>query len=353
MTHADKNFIMKHLFTSLFALASFVLSAQTFNSPESVEYDAAGDRWLVGNNGAGTIVSFYPQSNLTVPFASGIPSGPHGIEILNGVAYCCDGGTIKGFDLTNGSQVFNLNLSASFLNGLTSDGANYLFTTDFSGKKIYRVNPANNSFNLMTTTVKTPNGIIYDGANNRCIFVTWGNNAPIQAMSLADSTISTLLTTSLSNVDGINKDVNGNYYVSAWGTNALYRVDPSFTTAPVSVMTGLSGPADLGANTAGDSIAIPNSNSTTVVFYVISGLGTEAHSELAGPEILAINNSIVVNGDAANVSLYSVDGKLLQQVVAVKGRAEFSGLKPATYIVVVSDANGEMISRKKIALAGN
>jgi hypothetical protein len=33
--------------------------------------------------------------------------------------------------------------------------------------------------------VKTPNGIVYDAANNRCVYVTWGSNAPINAIDLS------------------------------------------------------------------------------------------------------------------------------------------------------------------------
>jgi hypothetical protein len=258
---------MKSTFTLFAALALSVLTAQTFNSPESVEYDGANHRWIVGNNGAGTMSSFYPQSSSTIPFsAASMSTGPHGIEILNGVAYVCDGGYVRGYDLVSGSNTFNLNLSASFLNGLTTDGTTYLFATDFSAKKIYRINPAANAFNLMCTTVKTPNGIIYDGANNRLVFVTWGTNAPIQAMSFVDSTISTLTTTTYGSFDGVTRDNAGYWYATSWGSNALIRWTPTFTT-PTVVMTGLNSPADIDINTAGDSIAIPNSGGTTVVFY--------------------------------------------------------------------------------------
>jgi hypothetical protein len=159
-----------------------------------------------------------------------------------------------------------LNLGATFLNGLTTDGANYLFATDFSAKKIYRIDPANSTFNLMVTTVKTPNGIYYDGANNRCVFVTWGSNAPIQAMSLADSTISTLTTSTYGNMDGITRDNAGYWYATCWSNNSLVRWTPTFTTPSV-VMGSLNSPADIDINAAGDSIGIPNSGSTTVVFY--------------------------------------------------------------------------------------
>ncbi|CAN5888755.1 hypothetical protein BH11BAC7_BH11BAC7_21110 [soil metagenome] len=256
---------MKSTFTLFTLFAVSALSAQ-FNAPESVEYDVLHNRWIVGNNGNGTLAAFNPPTVTAFSVGTPMPSGPHGIEILGNVAYACDGGYMRGYDLTTGVQTFSLNLGASFLNGLTTDGVTYLFATDFSAKKIYRINPALNTFNLMATTIKTPNGIYYDGANNRCVFVTWGSNAPIQAMSLIDSTISTLTTSTYSNMDGVTRDNAGYWYATAWGNNSLIRWTPSFTS-PTVVMSGLSSPADIDINTAGDSIAIPNSGSTTVVFY--------------------------------------------------------------------------------------
>ena len=257
---------MKLIFTLFAAVAFSALTAQVFNSPESVEYDAANNRWIVSNTGAGSLVTFDPPST-TVSAFSTLPSSPHGVEVLGNTAYVCDGARIRGYDLTTGTQTFNLNLAASFLNGLTSDGVQYLFATDFSaGGKIYRIDPAAGTFNLMVTTGGSPNGIYYDGANNRCVFITWGSNAAIKAMSLADSTISTLTTSTYSSFDGITRDNAGYWYVTCWGNNSLIRWDPTFTTSLI-VMTGLSSPADIDINTAGDSIAIPNSGSTTVVFY--------------------------------------------------------------------------------------
>jgi PKD repeat protein len=260
----------KIYFFLLSFLFSVSLSAQSFDGPESVEYDALYNRWLVGNTVNGTVVAYSPGVG-TTPFCSGMASGPYGIETLDSVLYCCDGSRVKGYHLATGVEVFNVNLGATFLNGITSDGVSNLFITDFSAKKIYRLNTVTGNFNVMVTgLVKSPNGIIYDAPNNRCVFVNWGTSAPIMAMSIADSSTSTLITTSLSNIDGISRDLAGNWYVSTWGGNALRKFDPAFASAPVSVMTGLSSPADLGINTAGDSIGIPNSGSANnVVFYRI------------------------------------------------------------------------------------
>jgi PKD repeat protein len=243
--------------------------SQAFSGPESVEYDSIYNRWLVGNKNNGTVLVYSPGSGTLSPFASGVPNGPYGIEILDSVLYCCAGGSIKGYHLSTGTEVFSASLGASFLNGITSDGVSNLFVTDFTAKKIYRVNVLTGNFNVMVTGLaKSPNGIFYDGPGNRCVFVNWGTSAPIMAMNLADSTTTTLVTTTLGNLDGLTQDIAGNWYTTAWSNNALNRFAPDFSGSPVAVKTGLSSPADIDFNEAGDSVGIPNSgNANNVVFY--------------------------------------------------------------------------------------
>ena len=345
-----------YLFILLF-FAGITCFSQVFNAPESVEYDTLNNRWLVGQNGSGEIHAYQPGTGL-VSFVTGISSGPHGLEVMGTNLYVCDGAFIRGYDLATGANVFNKNLGASFLNGLTTDGT-YLFTTDFSAKKIYRVDPASGNFNLMKSTTKTPNGIYYDGANNRCVFVTWGSAAPIQAMSLLDSSVTTLLATSLSNCDGITRDLSGNWYVSSWGNNALNRTTPTFSSAPVTVKTGLSSPADIDLNEAGDSIAIPNSGSgNNVVFYVIppaTGI-KDAPQKIpfvnvfpnpAQEKISVAFDDAVKNG---TISLYDVTGKQLS-TKKVSGYAFFierGSLESGVYFIRLSNEQGQVVSVKKV-----
>ena len=317
--------------------APLLALAQSFDHPESVEYDAANARWLVGNHGSGEVLIYSPASGTLTEFCDGMSTGPYGIEILGNVLYCCDGGSVKGYDLDNGNQVFNLNTGASFLNGITNDGANHLFVTDFSAKKIYRINVSTNAFNLMATTAKTPNGIIYDGANNRLVFATWGSNAPVQALSLLDSTVSTLATTTFGNTDGIMRDQQGNWYIATWSPNALHKFDPMFASPPTTVMTGLSQPADLGINAPGDSIAIPNSGSANdVVFYALAqGCDTPVFTTLVLPASCAgqYSNVVVGSGITGGTPPYSFawsTGASAYQIFALNG----------TYTVTVSDAVG-------------
>ena len=269
---------MKKIIVLLFIAFSITSNGQSYSGPESVEFDYANNRWLIGNKNNGTVIA-RDMNGVFTPFVSGMSSGPYGIEILGNTLYCCHaGGSIRGFDLTTGAQVFNLNLGATFLNGICTDGVNNLYVTDFTGKKIYRVNVSDSSFNIFVTGLaKSPNGIIYEAANQRLVFVNWGTNAPIQQVNLSDSLVSTLLTTTLTNIDGIAADSYGNYYVSTWGTQTVRKFSNNFTTGPTTVVTGLTSPADMFYNTATDTLAIPNSGTANNVVWV--GFGTTGVNE--------------------------------------------------------------------------
>jgi sugar lactone lactonase YvrE len=262
----------RFLLVAFVSAAVSLASAQSYNSPESVEHDPAGNRYFISNKGAGEILQRNGSGVLSV-FTS-LPSSPAGLHIAGNTLYVCDGARVKGYDLNSAAEVMNINLGATFLNGITGDGGNNLYVTDFTAKKIYRIDIAAQTFNLFVPTLtKTPNGIIYDGANNRLVFVTWGSNAPIYQVDLADSSATQVLATTLGSCDGITRDSQGNYYVTAWATNSMYKFDSSFSAAPAQFTTGLSSPADICFNAAGDTIAIPNSGNSTVTFVWLNSAG--------------------------------------------------------------------------------
>jgi hypothetical protein len=260
----------KTLFLLVCILQCSVIFSQSLNGPESIEWDATNTRWLIGNKGNGTILARSENGTLS-NFVTGIPSGPYGIEILGDVLYSCEGGFIRGYNLTSGANVFTLNLNATFLNGLTSDGNNNLYATDFSAKKIFKIDVNAVSFTTLASGLaKTPNGIFYDGDNNRCVYVTWGSNAPIMAIDLTTNVTSTVLATTLSNCDGITRDSCGNYYVSSWGNNKLNKFDASLTGTHTVLPTVLSSPADIDCRfeTTSDVVGNTNSNNTITLTQI-------------------------------------------------------------------------------------
>ena len=262
---------MRQLFTFSLLLGFSNLFAQSFNGPESVDYDSYGKRYLVSNSSQGQILSYDAINDELDVFASGVGAGPHGLEVVGEELFACSGSRLKAYNLVTEEQTVNVNLGTSFANGITHKG-NDIFITDFAGKDIYRYNLTSGEFNLyienleIDSTPVTPNGIFYDDIENRLLVVCWGDNAPIIEIDMSDSSYSVVANTNLGNCDGISMDNNGDFYVSAWSNNAISKFNSDFSGNSTVVVDNMSSPADIYYNRATDTLAIPNSGNNTVVF---------------------------------------------------------------------------------------
>jgi hypothetical protein len=353
---------MKKLLTVLsVALFSGFAAAQTYNSPESVEFDYANNRWLIANNSGNNILQRSSSTGALTLFAA-CSGGPHGIEIVNDTLYVCAGGNIKLFNINTAASIATITMGATFLNGITNDGT-YLYATDFTAKKIYRINIATRAFSIFVTGLtKSPNGIIYDQPNNRCVFVNWGTAAPIMAMDITTGAVTTITTTALANCDGIAKDGTGNYYVSSWGLNAISRFNNTFTGGPTTVVTGLSSPADIFYNTLTDTLGNPNSgalNNTTYHYFGSATAVNEAAKNTFGfrvdPNPVAktaeINYELPADG-TVKIELFNVKGQRVQTLTDEKQSKgmhtmsfDRSSLSPGNYFFRIS-ANNSMETKK-------
>ncbi len=337
-------------FTSILALLFIAISAnaQTYSGPESVEFDVANNRWLISNTVSHRILARDSAGTLSI-FVPGTSNGPYGIEIVGDTVFCCSGGSIKGYLLSTSQQVFNLNLGATFLNGLTHDNSGNLYATDYSAKTIHKVSISAMTDSIIASgLVKTPNGIIYDAANNRCVYVTWGSNAPINAIDLSTYTISTIISTTLSNCDGIARDGQGRYYVSNWGNQTIVRYDSDFVAPPTIVGTGMSGPADIFYDVTNDVLAVPNSGNNTVTFL---DFNTVSVNEISSGVSTAFPNPatdrVTINlmeGNVKEIMIFNSMG----QVILENSPAEMSKiftidvskLKSGKYFYNVKSENG-------------
>lgn len=313
---------MKKITILFLILTSFIGFSQSYSGPESVEYDYANSRWLIANTSSHQVLARNSAGVLTV-FATLTGSGPYGIEIMDGVLYCCNGGFIRGYNLSSGANVFNLDLSASFLNGITHDSSGNLYATDFSAKKVFKINVVTSAFSAIASNlVQSPNGIVFDQANNRCVFANWGSNAPIKAINVASFAVTTLLTTSNSNIDGIAIDAFGNFYISTWGSQNVVRYDNAFANSPVSIATGLNNPADIFVNVVDNVLGIPNSGNNTVTFVnLVLGMNTFNENWLKTSSVSpnpVVSNSVfkfeLNSSMKVAAEIVSIEGKIVQSI---------------------------------------
>lgn len=217
-------------------------------------------------------------------------------------------------------------MGATFLNGLTHDNT-YLYSTDFTAKKIYRVNIATRAWSIFvaaTGGTSSPNGIIYDQANNRCVFVGWGSAAPIKAMNVTTGAVTTILTSTLGNCDGITRDQFGNYYISSWTGNKITRFDSTFAS-PTTVVTGLSSPAEIFYNVLTDTLGNTNSgtlNNTTYHYFGTATAIDESEKNKfnfsVSPNPIAKTAEIkyeLEEQDHLTIQLFNVKGQLVKTIV--------------------------------------
>jgi len=279
---------MKSLFTSFLSLCVCVVSAQVFSSIESVEYDAVNSRFLVSNgnrvieaNGDGEEVAFFGTA----------PRSDYGMEVMNGNLFTIVGSSVRAYELITGLEVMNVSISgAQFLNGMASDGVNRIWVTDFGGKRIHELDVTDMANPVVTTivanTVNTPNGIVYDADDNRLVFAGWGSNAKIKQVDLSDYVVTELISTSISNIDGIDDDNDGNFYISSWSPTArITRYDNVFSAGEIITAPGLSSPADICYAKEIDTLAIPNTGNQTLTFI---GFATSSVSEQTNIEPIGV-----------------------------------------------------------------
>jgi hypothetical protein len=255
-----------------FAMAGEI-DAQTLSGPESLEYDASGQRYLISNRSAGQILARSSSGTLSV--FTDDPVAPAGMEIVGANVFVADQGRIRGYRLSDGVNVLNYLISgATFLNGMGSDPDNLkLWVGDFSQRRLFEVDISNlanvSHTTLVSDTVFTPNGVLFDRANARLLVVTWGGNAMILQYPFAGGGLTTLVSTSLGNFDGIVADCSGRIYVSAWSSQSVHIFNPPLSAAstPSLLVSGLSNPADISYNTVSGEIAVPNAGNSTVSFH--------------------------------------------------------------------------------------
>jgi len=257
-------------------LCTFSTQAQSLSGVESVEYDPINNRYLASSDGT-SIVAIAPNGALSY-FGSGL-TADYGMEVMNGTLFAIAGSTIKGYDLATETQVMSLSISgATFLNGMGNNGTNKLWVSDFSAKKIYEVNVAdinNPSYTaIVSNTVTTPNGIVYDGDNNRILFVNWGTGAAIKAVDLGTNMVSNVVAnTGLGNIDGIDRDGDGNWYISSWSPARITKYNNDFSSSEIITVPGISSPADICYAPETDTLAIPGGNQILFVGFESSTVG--------------------------------------------------------------------------------
>lgn len=332
---------MRHLYV-LLLLFPWYANAQ-YNGPESIEHDPVGQRYFISNTGSYTILQ-QDHDGVVTTFMDNLPASPYGLELKGDTLFACVGGAIEGFNSSTGALVFNLDVGGIFLNGITTDGQ-YIYATDFSAKKVLKIDPLTATFQtLVANTGSTPNGIVWDPETERLWVACWGGNAKIKSYNRETGADLSTYTTNLTNLDGITLDCLGRIIVSSWSPARLSRYENTFTQPPTDLQTpGLSDPADIDFDAVNNTICVPNSGSSSVVFQAVDDCTLGLPDPVGYTRMLVrpnpSNGTLHVDLDlrtSVPFLVFTLRGTMVASgTLTPNGSLDISGLAPGTYVIDV------------------
>lgn len=247
-----------------------------FATPESVEYYAAEDVYLVTNinghptaaDGNGFISKLKPDGTLIdLKWIDGAKPGttlnaPKGAAVVGKHLFVADLDRVQVFALPSGKQKASIQIKGStFLNGITPAGRDAVYVTDSGLDEKFNSNGtdaiykvwANGKYQAVVQDklMGVPNGIWADG--KKLTVVTFGSGKMFSVDAKGKQ--SALPTPPKGKLDGLLKMPDGRFVMSSWEGSALYVLnrDQSFSV----LAENLDAPADLGYDSKRKRLLIP------------------------------------------------------------------------------------------------
>ncbi len=315
-----------------------------FNNPESAVYDPNNDCYYISNTGDGKIIRVDANDTNSKSVLNNDLTSIRGLCIIGNVLVAAADEGVVFIALPAGTTIQTVVIPGMlFLNDVTWDGTQFVYVSDTQTGMIYKINKDDYTYSTLATGLNSPNGLYYDETNNRLINVPMIPNAPILAVSLPAGAVTSIRTTTLSNPDGITRNMFGEWYISYWGDNSVYRFNSDFSGDPVEVSSSQAGPADIYFRTLTATgkvsnateiqanagvLVVPNFNGNTVNFLNLTDLSNNESEEYI-PQYLSLkqnypnpfnpNTTIsysLPNESAVTITVYDVLGKEINQLIS-------------------------------------
>ena len=261
-----------------------VWELQGFNNPESVIYDPSSDVLFVSNvngspvekDGNGYVSKILLDGTmLNKQWVVGL-NAPKGLAIHDGTLYVADIDTLVAIDIASGTISNSYQVDdAKFLNDVAADKDGKIFVSDMVLNRIHCL--CNGQFNiwLESPELENPNGLHTEG--DHLILGAWGvmtegfaTEVPghLKSISISDKSITSLGGSPIGNLDGVESDGMGGYYVTDWMTGKLYQINKS---GDAKLLLELEqGMADHEVILKKNLIILPMMNSNKVLAYKIN-----------------------------------------------------------------------------------
>ena len=242
-----------------------------FVAPEAVRYDPDQDVYFVGNWGTGSasatdnngyISRMRPDGQIeTMRFIAGGSNGvvlhaPRGMYIVGDTLWVADADAVRGFHRKTGAKLANVDFSVldrGFLNDVAADATGTVYVTDTGRNKLYKVT-GGPTLVVSDSILGAPNGITWDGANNRFIIVPFGGHKGIRAWAPGATTLTDIAMSTGARYDGVEVLPGGRILVASQADTSLHIFTGNSGRA---ILRTLGPPADIAVDTKRNRVAVP------------------------------------------------------------------------------------------------
>ena len=254
-------------------LMPLALNAQNYlNGAECVSFDEAHNRYLVSSFYNGCIVAIDTSGNQSL-FITALGNVLSHCLYDNKI-YLSRGRSVQGYDLDDTTLVLEVSIPESKqLDGMTADTSGFLYVLDYvfddsAPDRIFKINLSTGTYSPFVTSglAGKPQDVIFDAPNNRLLVVGYVQNAPIEAVSLEDSTVSAVVYPTTGYFDGIAFDRNYNIFVSNSKYDSVFRYDSTLSNPPILITSEIIQCANIGYNRRDNILAVPSFIQNTVTF---------------------------------------------------------------------------------------
>lgn len=215
-----------------------------FKLPESVIYDEKNDVLYVSNivnhpfkkDGSGFISKLSLTGEvLELEWIKEL-NAPKGLTIVNDKLYIADIDELVEVDIANSKILNKYKASGSVcMNDVTHDKYGNVYVGDTYTDSIYRLNSFGQLPLWFYSPGLAPNGMHIDNENSKMIIGNWGAvmegwgtpelSGSLKSIDLNTKKLKNMGSKPIGNLDGVESDGKGGYYVTDWSATKLYSVN--------------------------------------------------------------------------------------------------------------------------------
>ncbi len=253
-------------------------------NPESVVYDPVLNHLYVSNvnggpndkdgNGYISIVSMDGRI-INEKWVTGL-NGPKGLALYGRTLYTADINELVAIDVNHGRITDKYKVDdAKFLNDVAAASNGDIYVSDMLTNRIHLLSGGNFTIWIESDELEAPNGL--DVVGDNVILGAWGKMTDgfatavpghLKSISIKDKSITSIGDGSpVGNLDGVEVDKDGGFYVTDWMNGKLFHI--SNTGEVKELLTLKQGSADLEFIIEKDLMFIPMMNDNIMYAYKV------------------------------------------------------------------------------------